>query len=379
MSVNIAFSISKHAMNLIKAGKAILSSGGVRALTGQFIEQAVPVATSSSGSLPGFNIASATVNIASSLASNIQCAYIQKSVNLANVKLNQVLDDLGIVSNSLHALQQIKALSWVTSAFSLANCGISIAGFALTLNRLESINGQLKEFYDRYRQDRASDKFLEFNRCLGIMKDHLAYLKERYENSTFDDIEFKNRSGSIEESLSKTKAFIQNIIDEFCGNNIEEVLACQIIFTLAPVYSQLLREFTCQYRYVHDCAHKRYDEWRLILNEIKSQKLKNRVKNYLVYKENGVSPAAKNAAYQLAFRSISEQETNLLTGISLADDVSRETYFQLDTELNKGIFDTLSKAITEFEGIELDSEIVKRIKAGNYHEHSNMDTITVII
>lgn len=41
----IMFSISKKAVELIKAGKAVLDSGGVRSLSGQMIEMAKPIAT----------------------------------------------------------------------------------------------------------------------------------------------------------------------------------------------------------------------------------------------------------------------------------------------------------------------------------------------
>ena len=128
----LVFTISKAAAKLIKAGDAILSAGGVRLTDGTMFEMAKPAAqaisqlTSSFGSM---NPVVAGVNLASSLASSVQCAFIQAGVNSANVKLDDVLVKLNSISEAMGGLSTVKALSWVNTAFSLANSGISIAGF----------------------------------------------------------------------------------------------------------------------------------------------------------------------------------------------------------------------------------------------------------
>lgn len=73
-TVKVACTITKEAMKLVKAGKAILESGGVRSLTGQMIEMAKSTVAStlkaSTGGL-GLDPVGAAVNITSSLANNV--------------------------------------------------------------------------------------------------------------------------------------------------------------------------------------------------------------------------------------------------------------------------------------------------------------------
>ena len=162
-TVTMGYTITKEAMKLIKAGKAVLSSGGVRDLAGEFIELARPVASSvlKSSSL-AMNPKLSIVNIASSLGANVQCGFIQHGVNIANAKLDNVLTQLTALTKATSALKQINVLSWVNTAFSLANCGISIAGLMMTIKRLDGVSGQLQELIDRYKQDRESDKIEKF-------------------------------------------------------------------------------------------------------------------------------------------------------------------------------------------------------------------------
>ena len=169
-TVKLAFTISKEAYKAIKAGQAVLESGGVRMLTGQMKEMAKPV-----GSLfvSGLNAASlgptgAAVSLGSSLLENGQLGVLQHSVNVTNVKLDDVIAKLNVLSKSMVSLNTIQALSWVTTGFSLANCGISAAGFYMTLNKLDGVHGQLHAFYDRYKQDRENDQVEVFQNLMSL-------------------------------------------------------------------------------------------------------------------------------------------------------------------------------------------------------------------
>ncbi len=181
-SVSLAMSISKSAIELVKAGKAFISSGGIRLLDGTMYEMAKPVLSSGLKSTLG-NLASGPIgsglSIASSLASNVQCAIIQQGVNAANIKLDDAIQRLGRLETAMQGLQSIQVLSWANTALSLANSGISIAGFYMTLTKLSSIEEQLKAFIDRYQKDRNGDAVEQFRTILLDLRNDISYYKTR--------------------------------------------------------------------------------------------------------------------------------------------------------------------------------------------------------
>lgn len=87
-AVQVGYTISKAALKMVKAGKAIISSGGVRLPNGAMYEMAVPSALSNAGG--GIF---APITMVSSLANNVQSAFIQHGVNVANDKLDVVGND----------------------------------------------------------------------------------------------------------------------------------------------------------------------------------------------------------------------------------------------------------------------------------------------
>ena len=122
-AVSLAMSISKAAMKLVKAGQAVVSSGGVRLLDGTIFEMAKPMVSSGlKATLGNFALGpvGSGLNIASSLASNVQCAIIQQGVNAANIKLDDVVQRLGRLETAMQGLHSIQVLSWANTALSLS-------------------------------------------------------------------------------------------------------------------------------------------------------------------------------------------------------------------------------------------------------------------
>ena len=204
-AVKLAMSISKPAMKLVKAGQAVVSSGGIRLLDGTMYEMAKPmVASGLKANLSSFALGpfGSGLSIASSLTSNVQCAMIQQGVNAVNIKLDDVVQRLGRLETAMQGLQSIQILSWANTALSLANSSISIAGFYMTLTKLNKIEEQLKAFYDRYQQDRNGDAIEQFRVILLDLKNDLNYLQNKLVNDTFNDESFIHRESTIEEHIN---------------------------------------------------------------------------------------------------------------------------------------------------------------------------------
>lgn len=250
----LTFELSNAAVQLVKAGKAVLSSGGVRDAAGKLIELARPAAMDSVKHLTqGFTLGPgmSVVNVASSLTGNVQSAFLQHSVNIANVKLDDVISRLGRIANAMNGLNTIKALSWANAAFGLANCGISIAGFYMTMQKMEGIHGQLHDFFERYRQDRQSDSIRDYERILMNLKADLNYMAQLHTEESFDRQIFETREDGAESKLNDARSFLMKLMDEFQTHRIDGQMGCEMIFTLLAVYTQHFNEYVCWYYLLH--------------------------------------------------------------------------------------------------------------------------------
>ena len=340
---NIKWVLSKAALKLVKANKAEISSGGVRMLDGTIFEMAKPVATSALklklGNL-SLGPLGAGLNIASSLASNVQCAIIQQGVSAANIKLDDVIQRLGRLETAMKGLHSIQILSWANTALSLANSGISIAGFYMTLTKLNRFEEQLKAFFDRYQQDRNGDAVEQFRTILLDLRNDINYLQQKTVNDTFDNDSFIHREPFIEEHLNKAAGFIKRILAEFKEERVDGRIGCQIIFVLSAVYAQTVNEYCCQYYYMHHISHELFYEWAGILDEIEAPAFMEFLKQYFTFSPEyaEVSPIKKNDAIRIAMEGVAEQKNRLALCAEAIRLLPESQYVRLDDLLNEGIY-----------------------------------------
>lgn len=370
-------------MKLVKAGKAVISSGGVREkLTGKMIEMAKPTAISKlGGTLSGLNPLMSGLNLASSIGSNVQCAFIQAGVDQANAKLDDVLVQLGNISKALGGLQTVQVLSWVNTAFSLANCGISVAGFYMTLTKLNGIKEQLQEFYDRYKMDRQHDKIQQFNRIMDDLKSDLGMMQNRAVNDTFTEADFRHADPSVTRLINEAKAYIEAIIDDFEHGNIDGQIACQIIFTLAAVLSQTINEFCSQYYFIHHMKHHMYDEWVSFLDKIDNEVFRQTLKNHLQLDPAyvGLTPAQKAGALMVSLESIKQEKARLATCATVVTELTEQEYFNLEDTINQKIYLEMPKTMSDLIGCDLDKLLEKQIMEMAIPETGEDEPVLVMV
>lgn len=380
----LMFSISKKAVGLIKAGKAVLESGGVRSLSGQMIEMAKPIATTvtqTANVATKFGPHIASVNLASSLANNVQSGLLQHSVNLANGKLDTIIKQLGHLANAMQGLQQVQVLSWVNSAFSLANCGISVAGFCMTLNKLEQVKDKLNQFSALYEHDRESSYVEDYQNYQMLLKSHLSFLQERYKSDTFDHQSFLQRETAIENDLTHTENYLRKILKAFQARTINGEAGCQIIFTLCIIYAQTVNEFCCQYFYSHGIQHPMFRDWISVLDEIDSPAFYKFLKQYFTFDREylPVSPKRKQAAHHILFESIRQQKNRLMLCAGTIKQIPEEQYVHLDDLLNQEVFSNLSIEIPELQGIDLNKTLTQHLESEEYFTDGDTVLIPLIV
>ena len=291
--VVLAYKISKNAMKLVKAGKAVVSSGGVRSVTGELIELAKPVAkTVNSSSL-------SPLTLVSSLGNNVQSIFIQRSVNKANRGIKdlkkqcvEIIKDLdlihadtleikqGMVSmmNELYDVNQsvdllnmkadfnlmqmnqlqnmvtgLSAVTWLNCAFGILNAGISIAGFSQVLSSLSNISQQISVLENKIDKNVLNDYRQQFNRHYDQIRTDIQSL-QNYEQRP-SEMHF------IPEHLNTVRPFLERINTEFLEDNIDNELACNIIFGLTNSFAQEVQFYSARYLYEKGELPAAYDSW----------------------------------------------------------------------------------------------------------------------
>lgn len=377
----LTFEVSKEAIKLIRAGKAILSSGGVRDTAGRLLELAKPTALDSVKQLmPGLNLipGMSAVNVASSLTANVQSAFLQHSVNIANAKLDDVIGRLGAISKAMNGLNTIQTLSWVNATFSLANCGISIAGFYMTMQKMEGIRGQIHDFFDRYRQDRQSDRIRDYDEILMNLKADLAYIAQLHKEDSFDRQVFETREEGIEKDLNAARSFLLRLMEDFDARRIDGQMGCEMIFTLLTVYSQLFNEYVCWYYYVHEIWHSLYMDWYKPLDEIESPAIKNAIGQFLIFspKHAMISPTRKAEALNVAYEGVSQQKARIEACQSAIANISMSEFAGIDLLMNQQVTESIATNLLKISPKALDEMITQRIMDTDI-ETENDDSILI--
>ena len=268
----IAFKLSKEAIRMIKSGKAVLTPGGIRSVdSGQILQLARPVMTKT---------------------------YSQKEL------LNRVMQ----------STRHMEAISWVNAGLSLVNIGVSVVGFYLVLNKMNSLQGELRQFIDAYNADQQSEVLREYKDHLQMITNHLSYLQSRYTTPIFDQQDFMIHRIDIENECIRTENFLDKTLTALLNSHMETKLGCQIIFTLAPVYAQLVNEYCCQYYCLCRQQHNQFSSWLSILDQINSELFQTFMKKQMAFNVDyaKLNPQRRKDVLSVAFDGIEELKENML-------------------------------------------------------------------
>ena len=406
----LLFSISKEALKLVQSGQATISSGGVRLLDGTIFELAKPAVSQGFSSLAGsivsgnpVGIVTNVVNMASSLAQNVQSALIMRDLGVvgANVSsigtqvngmvgtLDGISSAIGVMNNNITAmgtgiesilaqctsmsaalgsLQQITALSWVGTAFSLANCGISIVSFAMTMNKLSGIQKLMEEFHDQYTEDRKSDTNEKFWNCYLNLKNDIGKLNGLAEEKEKDPeyISLKGYSHFFEEHINETASFIRKLLHELTGKTAKNRTNIKIILPLYAILAQTINEYCCLYYYAFRQTHHMLDEWNSFLHDVTSEDFHYALRQHLMQCEDYISihPAKKKQAYLLSVESTSELKSRFETCKTVIDQLPEGEYYNLDKMLNRQLYHELQTQIPSLRN--LDETLIEYIENNQY-------------
>ena len=361
----LAYKISKKAMKLVKAGKAVVSSGGVRSISGELIELAVPVAqTMGSGPL-------APLTLISSIGNNIQSVFIQKGVNEARRGIKDLkkqgveiikdldlihadtleikygilsmLDELHDVNHSVDLLNMkadfslmqmnqlqsmvssLGAVTWLNCAFGILNSGISIVGFSQVLNRLSKISEQISALEQKIGWNLMNDYRQQFERFYDQIRTDIQILQNRDLNIS--------ELHSLAEHLNLIRPFLNRINNEFLAGNIDNELACNIIFGLTNAFAQETQFYSARYLYENGELPAAYDSWIKVIADISQNNFQTRLKTALSLEYMDLTLKQQKDILDASVLSSRMQLDNLVFSNLLTDKISEMDYLNFDQYL----------------------------------------------
>ena len=304
-AAQVTYKLSKDALRLIQQGRAEFTIGGIRDVnTKRIIELAKPVA---------------------------QNVLSQKEMMQA-------------MSNSLKAVQ---SLSWVNIAISLVNMGVSVVGFYQTLTRLEASQGEIRKFIERYNSDKDADYLEKYKSHLNKITSQLNFLQNRYVIDDYNKQIFIQRETDIEEECNEAESFLERTLMQYQKGEVSETLACQIIFTLSPVYAQLVNEYCCQFYNAHNMSHQQLNAWKDVLDQINSESFRNFMKRQMAFNVQYVqlSPQRRLEVLTVAFECVQEIIDNITTCAEVIKTAPRDELIPIAELLNEKAWNDIRDSI----------------------------------
>lgn len=317
----IAYKLSTRAIRMIKSGKATLTPGGIRDVnTGRILELVKPVMTKT---------------------------FTQREM----------------LTNISQSLKTVQALQWVGTSLSLVNVGVSVAGFYAMLKKMNSIEGELRQFIDEFNADHKSERIENYNNHLQKITNHLSYLQSRYTSPVFDQHDFMIRRVDIEDECIEAGNFLIRVLNDFQSGREENRLACQIIFTLAPVYAQLINEYCCQYYCLCGNQHNQFSTWLSVLDQINGASFRSFMKRQMAFNVEYVDiyPQRRKDVLDIAFDSIEEMKDNLLMCAETIKNVPEHSLIPVENLLQEKLWNDMKNAVRPELGESSEEYITQKI------------------
>lgn len=278
--IKLVYTISNEAFDLIRKGKAVLESGGVRDMSGRLLELAVPgKQTDAMGSIK-LSIAGKVfsgINMVSSVACNVQCAFIQKGVNEANIKLDELLAGQNQI---ISGLQVITGLEIANLAVGLVNVGISLAYLPKIKAQLVEVQNSIDELKNHIDELKIH---IEKQELYGYRQEYI-----KYSSSLINFIENLGFTNAITNgivnvnTLSEVEAYLRDIISKFNNHDIDGTLGGDIIFSLTPLYIYAVKMYSSKFYYGTYRIPNVYNKCLEVIEEINSDIFRDAMKRHLL-------------------------------------------------------------------------------------------------
>ena len=287
--------------------------------------------------------------------------------------VNTTIGQLNSISTTLLQLQTISALSWVGTSFNIANFAVSVAGYRMTMKKMNEIQDQIQEFYDRYKEDRAKDEKKEFEKNWLRLQDSIGELHDLKESGAITMDQFERYKPSIQEHIGDSLAFVRNIMSD------PEKMRMTI--PLSITLTKLINDFCCVSYYVTGKEYHMLDKWSSFLSELNTAEFKRAVKDHLVFNPDyaGILPSVKQHAYMTILEGIREPMERFTACRNLIETMSFDDYVHMDDILNQQLYMFMQAQLPAGNQLNFDEVITQKIKNGEYVTVDNDENPGILV
>lgn len=308
--------VTKEAADLVAKGDLVFSSGGVRRHDGTLYEQAKPAI------MIGDNTITTPTPLVSDLVDDHTPPYLGDTLKALSRNTDLSLKKLQNIEKCLTSIAGINALSWANCALSIANCGISVAGFAMVLQQMNRLSGQVKALSEMVDQAIRSDLMERFDRyCLNLQS-----CLHSLELGDFDAA----YSLTLEDHLNEAAAFMNRLIRDIQRYCAYTDLAVSMLFGLATPFAHAAREYSVKYRYARQSEPANLPSWISVLAQLIDWDFTKALKRHMLYAHLELTMEQRYAAYSGGYTAAQLQLGNLAFSQALTKALPEKTYVALD-------------------------------------------------
>ncbi len=371
-SVPMLFMVPKEAMELVNAGEAFISSGGVRLLDGTIKALAVPVKESAvniavknlskqaaktllskAGEIAVDPIMGG-INVVSSLVGNVQCAFIQKGVKQANKKLDNLTDMVGDMSETLSqmdgkldtmlsnsqammkTLNSVQMLSGACLAVGVLNCAVTVGGFYMTNKKLNNISTRIDMILDQLNSTTMAELKQQFNSLQQRAIHLLEFFEITYSYSIYSDSDRYRKLDDARTYLNDSYAFLIRLRDETVKNEANSGFLMEMLSLLAFYHARILKYYQLHSSFLTGGFVSPLKEHESLLIDISEDKLfLSHIRSGIFSASPEISPFEKQRVYQLTRQNIPNA---LETG---------DNWLMLEDKLGCGSYEEFCQTLTD--------------------------------
>ena len=241
---------------------------------------------------------------------------------MSNTKADFSLQQLNQLNNMVNGLQ---TAAWLNCAFGILNIGISIVGFAQVLNRLSTISDQITALEQKIGWNLMNDYRQQFERFYDQIRTDIQFLQ----NPDLNVSEIH----SIPEHLNLIRPFLNRINNEFVAGNINDELACNIIFGLTNAFAQEIQFYSARYLYEKGELPAAYDSWIKVIADISQKNFQSRLETALSLEYMDLPLKEQKDILDASVLSSRLQLDNLVFSNLLTDKIPEMDYLNFDQYL----------------------------------------------
>ena len=249
---------------------------------------------------------------------------VNQSVSILNDKADISLQQINQLNNMVNGLQ---AITWLNCAFGILNIGISIAGFTKVLSSLSGVSKQISALDQKIGWNLMNDYRQQFDGY---------YNQIRTDIQTLQNLEQRpSTMHQIPEHLNKMQPFLERVRIDFQAGNVDDELACIIIFGLTNPFAQEAQFYSVRYLYEKGELPAAYDSWIKVIADIGDENFQSRLETALTLEYMDLTLKQQKDILDSTVLSSRLQLDNMMFSNLLTDKIPEMEYLNFDQYLGK--------------------------------------------